>query len=234
MIYPEIVKDFFRFRDQVVEIKKYNRVWYNYSLYKYFLKWRFFKAQSDTLKFKLPWITFPAIDFLNRSIRNEMKVFEYGGGGSTLFFAERVSKIVSVEHDLLWNEKLKKTVEKNEINNVELFFQESIDEECTEQIYTSANDNYSGKSFKDYVLKIEKFPDNYFDIILIDGRARNGCFLKSISKVKRDGIIVFDNTERIRYRTYFKQVKGTFTKLEFPGPTPFTKLFTVTTVFIKR
>ena len=46
-----------------------------------------------------PWVTYAAINFLSRSLTEQMRVFEWGVGGSTIFFAQRAAELVSVEHD---------------------------------------------------------------------------------------------------------------------------------------
>ena len=40
----------------------------------------------------LPWISFGAIDFIGRSLRPDMTVFEWGSGGSTLPLPELASR----------------------------------------------------------------------------------------------------------------------------------------------
>ena len=50
---------------------------------------------------------------------------------------------------------------------------------------------------------INKYPDQQFDVILIDGRERVGCFSNSIDKLKKGGIIVLDDSFRIRYTPIF-------------------------------
>lgn len=41
----------------------------------------------------LPWINYPAIEFLQKNLETNHKIFEFGGGASTLFFAKRVKKL---------------------------------------------------------------------------------------------------------------------------------------------
>ncbi len=54
----------------------------------------------------IPWFTYPAIEFLKERLTKEMTVFEYGSGSSTLFFAERVKEIISVETNKEWFNKI--------------------------------------------------------------------------------------------------------------------------------
>src|SRR4026208_2308977 len=50
----------------------------------------------------VPWLTFKAAAWLDSHLHREMRVFEYCSGGSTVFLADRVGKLVSVEHDPDW------------------------------------------------------------------------------------------------------------------------------------
>jgi hypothetical protein len=42
--------------------------------------------RSSPLEIELPWISYAAIDFLDGYLKPDMTVYEYGSGGSTLFF----------------------------------------------------------------------------------------------------------------------------------------------------
>jgi len=184
MNHPVILKDILRFRYQMNEFREYNTIFYRWFLYRFFIKWRFFKTKSDSIKYKMPWITFPAIQYLDRYLTREMKVFEYGCGGSTLFFAMRAQEVISIEHDAGWFKKLSESLTDLNIKNVKIKNSKPEQVNDEENIYTSENENYTGLSFKNYVQEILQYPDGYFDVILIDGRARNGCFLHSIQKLK--------------------------------------------------
>src|SRR5512143_3931277 len=50
----------------------------------------------------IPWMTYSAIEFLTRRVRKDLTVFEFGCGASTLWWAARVARVVSVEHDPGW------------------------------------------------------------------------------------------------------------------------------------
>lgn len=47
---------------------------------------------------------------------------------------------------------------------------------------------------------IDNFIDNYFDLILVDGRDRVKCIESSIPKLKSGGWLVLDNSEREYYQ----------------------------------
>ena len=50
----------------------------------------------------LPWITYPAIDFISQFDFSDASVFEWGSGFSTLWWVERCKHIATVESNVLW------------------------------------------------------------------------------------------------------------------------------------
>lgn len=50
----------------------------------------------------IPWYTYPAIEFLENKIDKNWKIFEFGSGQSTLWWAERVTEVISLESDQNW------------------------------------------------------------------------------------------------------------------------------------
>ena len=61
----------------------------------------------------IPWMTYLAINFIEKRIKKEMTVFEYGCGNSTLWWAKRVKLVVSCEHDRQWYNNMKSKVPPN-------------------------------------------------------------------------------------------------------------------------
>lgn len=55
-------------------------------------------------------------------------------------------------------------------------------------------------NFKKYVEAINTYSDNYFDFVFIDGRARNGCVIASLPKIKNGGYLMLDNSDRPEYK----------------------------------
>lgn len=51
-----------------------------------------------------PWLHPSATDYLERLLNSEWSVLEHGAGGSTVWFSERVKKVVSVEGDQRWRQ----------------------------------------------------------------------------------------------------------------------------------
>src|SRR6266576_1205646 len=71
-----------------------------------YLGWRRSLAGS-ALKDRQPWMPFAARRQLARILSRGTTVFEYGAGGSTLWLADRVARVISVEHDPAWYEEMR-------------------------------------------------------------------------------------------------------------------------------
>jgi hypothetical protein len=164
-----------------------------------FLKDYFISIYFPNKKYSsyIPWMNYKVINFLIKNIKiKDAKIFEYGSGASSRFWLERGAKeLVSIEHDedfYLFNRD-------SLINrcNYVLAMPQVITEFDHDSFYGS--DLEKGYSFENYVNYINNYEDNYFDIIIIDGRARNSCLITCVDKLKSGGIIVFDNSNRERY-----------------------------------
>ena len=74
----------------------------------------------------------------------------------------------------------------------------------------SSDPNINSFSFKKFVTTIDQYPDHYFDLVFVDGRARNSCIKHAIPKVKNGGYILLDDSDRKSYqkgKDYLKKIK---------------------------
>jgi precorrin-6B methylase 2 len=202
--------------------------------------WQHIKAGRNSVDDQIPWITFGCIDYIRKNIQPAMMVFEYGSGGSTLFWSSRVKKVVSIEHDREWYNRLSAELKKKGISNVEYQLVEASPlpahqrvDYANPQHYASADPAYAGKSFEAYVKTIDKFADEYFDVIVVDGRARTSCILHAIPKLKKGGMLVVDNSDRLYYMSPFTFDKAQWERKDFAGPVPYTADFSKTTILRK-
>jgi len=145
----------------------------------------------------LPWVTYSFIDFIKTRLNKELSIFEYGSGNSTLFYAQRVRRVVSVEHDEAWYNKIVKEKAAN-----------------AEMIFTQLEKG--GEYSKKASLLGEKF-----DVIIVDGRDRVNCCKNSIEALTPNGVLVLDDSEREIYQKArnFLVEKG-FRELPFTGISP--------------
>jgi hypothetical protein len=158
----------------------------------------------------LPWVTYSFIDFIKDRLNKKQKVFEYGSGSSTLFYAKRVDRVVSVEHDENWFNKILNTKPQN-----------------AEMIFTKLE--RGGEYSKKAALLGEKF-----DIIIVDGRDRVNCCKESIHALSSSGVMVLDDSERPEYneaRLFLKE--NGFKELSFSGISPGLFYLKATSVFYK-
>lgn len=76
--------------------------------------------RTSALELGLPWFSYGAIDALNALVRPEWTVVEYGSGGSTLFFASKVARVITAEHDPLWAERVAEEGSRRGLSNIEV------------------------------------------------------------------------------------------------------------------
>jgi hypothetical protein len=193
----------------------------------------FIKSNRDRsvspLALGIPWIAYGAISRLNEIVTKEMKVFEFGSGGSTRFFAERAAEVHSVEHHEGWYQKVREDL--GQFSNLQLVWKPAL------QIVGSAkevvlDESQDGLDYSDYAQSITRFPDAYFDLILVDGRARNACIKNSTEKLKPGGFLVVDNSNRNSYKTSLDKLEPWLYD-RILGPSHGSKKFTQTSIYKK-
>lgn len=170
-----------------------------------------------------PWIVEESTEWLKNFLKKDMSVFEWGSGGSTIFIAKRVRKIITVEHDYEWFLKIQLCVKLNSVSNCQCKFIQP-EEDSSYVLYKSTNERLINHNFKKYCEAIDSFPDNYFDLIFIDGRARNYCIMHAKNKVKMNGFILLDNSDRKNYQ-YGIDLLCDWKRTDFLGPTWTTSIF---------
>jgi hypothetical protein len=156
-----------------------------------------------------PFYTPKAIKRIESLINKDSRVFEWGSGVSTIWWAEHVNELISVEHDKEWYDKGIKSFEERKIDNAILVFSPPIEDMNNfswknEWRYYEVLKKPPGKpQFKDYMSAIDKYPDSHFDCIAIDGRERVGCLLHAVPKLSKKGFIVLDDSYRYKYKQCF-------------------------------
>jgi hypothetical protein len=205
--YRDFKNDFLLFKTLLSKsTSKGNSYLNGFASWSQFLKWRHSLIDGvSSISERMPWMTIDAIEMLEDKLSNQARVFEFGGGGSTLFFLDRVAEVNTVEHDSIWFEELLKNTEKSKKWNGLLMEPKRIDNfsslsQSNPEHYISDDPKFINFSFEDYVKAIDKFPDNYFDLVSIDGRSRPSCIKHAISKIKKGGWLLLDNAEREYYQ----------------------------------
>jgi hypothetical protein len=161
-----------------------------------------------------------------------MVVFEYGSGGSTLFFSGKAGKLISTEHDESWYNVVSKRIPSTA--HIELVTPEPNPgaRSYTTTSNSSMNPAYAGQDFSNYVRTIDKYADGTFDLVLVDGRARASCIAHAIPKVRKGGYIMLDNSYRPEYADVMNGLLSRYPRKDFKGLVPaLSNRFGMTTIW---
>jgi SAM-dependent methyltransferase len=159
------------------------------------------------LELEIPWFAYAAIDFLEGALAPDMRVCEYGSGGSTLFFARRTQSVLSIEDNPKWHELVSRRLEQKALSNVTL------------KLCPFDFKNPAGFEDSDY---FQALPKESFDVIVVDGSeewtpVRPRCFRKAETRIKPGGMIVVDDSWRYpELRTQHRA--RSFTVFQSVGP----------------
>ncbi len=126
-----------------------------------------------------PWLTPEANRRLQAALRPDAIGLEWGAGRSTSWFARRCARLVSVEHDPAWAEKIKKRLQqKGLIHKVELVLRPPEPEA--------------------FAAVADRFPPETLDFALVDGWAatRAQCALAAVSRLRPGGLLIVDDVNR--------------------------------------
>lgn len=146
-------------------LKKFRHWTVRYIYHRALLVWREWSHPND------PWFPKAAVTIIGKLLRPSDVGLEFGSGRSTLWLAEKMSKLISVESDEGWFRKISEVMNKRGVKNVEYHLE-------SEATYTDI---------------LTKIGDYSLDFVLVDGAARDMCAKRSIPKLKAGGILVIDN-----------------------------------------
>lgn len=197
------------------------------SEWQYFRSWRAsLRPGASPVESCLPWLTFRATTYLSAHTNPGYKVFEYGGGGSTLFFLSRGAYVTTTEHDQGWFELLGKKIGASRFwaGALVLPVLRNPPSACDPSdpfSFGTSDEQLKDFEFTKYVQSIRAHPDAEFDIVCVDGRSRPACIALSRAKVKRGGLLILDNAERDTYARAAKLCTDGFeVVLDAPGSVP--------------
>jgi len=195
-----------------------------------------FFPEYSPLREQTPWIVFKARQWLESYLKPNMFVFEYGSGGSTLFTSKRVGKLISIEHDRVWYEQVSSMLSKERISNCEYFLHEPKESANRTFVPKSWSDpistktDFTGMTFESYVKSIEDYPSRYFDLVVIDGRARLSCVHHAMSKIPSGGYLMFDDTHRAEYARA-RSLLSNYQRIDFFGAKPYNDCLAQTSIW---
>lgn len=172
----------------------------------------------------LPWLTYPLINFIEPKLSKKFSMFEYGSGNSTMWFADHVGFIQSVDHDELWYRQVLTKLPSNAT-----LMLEKID---GDQSYSAAT-FLSCDSENNYSSSVSR-TGKLYDIILVDGVYRSNSVVHSVKCLTKEGIIIVDNVdyvESLQATDYLKNAG--FRRIDFWGMCPIVHHGSCTAVFYR-
>jgi len=161
----------------------------------------------------LPWYTYPSIDFLKYRRYDDKAVLEFGGGQSTLWWADRASRVVTLEGDYEWYQSLKKKIPDN------------VDLRCV-----SMQDRDT--SVREIEAVLSSSPISRYDVIVIDGLYREQMVDIACRVLAASGIIICDDAEKYEFYDRFKE-RG-LDRVDFYGNAPGVVNPHCTSIFFNR
>ena len=142
----------------------------------------------------IPWQAYSLKFFLEPRLERSFRVFEFGSGASTHWYADRVKEIIAVEHNKTWWEKSSLGLP----SSATIILQEA------EQAYVNEIKNHG-----------------VFDIVIIDGRWREECSISGRKALNEKGVIIWDDSDQDIYKVVVSEfLNRGFRELVFRGLKP--------------
>jgi len=131
------------------------------------------------------------IEFILSYIKPTPKsFFEWGSGGSTIFFEKFCSRYVSIEHFQDW------------ANLIQPLVGEKVEYYIIPNNKPRSDNDTPKEDFLDYVNAVDSFKGQIFDFVLVDGRARKFCAERALDIINDNSIVFIHDWSRPRYREY--------------------------------
>jgi hypothetical protein len=203
-VIPKKIKEYMQ--HLLKQVSNFKKLALNYG------QWRTIRDSSSVDKSgaPIPWYTYPTTEFLSHLDLSSFKVFEYGSGNSTLWWAGRSKQITSVEHDELWYEKNKCLLKGQN-------FEYRLEKNPQKYFIMATND---------------------FEVLIVDGIYRREC-VNHIVNLKNGGdggcnavMIIFDNSDWYPNTVKFLQEKFGWMQIDFHGYGPINNYTWTTSIFV--
>lgn len=162
----------------------------------------------------IPWYTYPAIEYLAQFDYGAKKIFEFGCGNSSLFWAARAAEVVSIEDNPNWFEKWQRE-----------FSAANLDVRWRDE-----GEIYENAIFED---------SQKYDVIIVDGKRRAQCAAAAVKALAPGGMIILDDSDRINTSEEYIQAvaalkNADLLQVDFYGFCPMNNYTKTTSIFFSR
>ncbi len=147
---------------------------------------------------QLPWYTYDALLWLLENLPPRSGyAFEWGSGSSTMFFARHFNSLLTIEHNPKWFKQINGQIKRSGLNARVLLLQD----------------------LSDYIEVITNFEDESFSLISVDGWSltRVTCLRFAIKKLARGGLLILDNSEKVKFQEAVEAVPSEWQRMDFPS-----------------
>jgi hypothetical protein len=155
----------------------------------------------------VPWYTYPAIEYLQQLDFRDRRVFEWGSGNSSLFWAGVARHVTSVEDDAKWFDRVSSGNRPNQTLRLVTDAQEYVDALAAE--------------------------GQQFDVIVVDGSHRYACAQVAALHLAPGGLIIFDNADWFPKSTSALRAANLL-QVDMTGFGPVNKYVWTTSLFFDR
>jgi hypothetical protein len=123
-----------------------------------------------------PWLPKAAIELLDQCIQPESVGFQWGAGPGTLWLAERVAALITIESNTTTFDRTQRLLREAKHDNVTLLLH--------------------GEEAYGYRAAAKDLDDSLLDFAIVAGHHRDACCQIILPKIRPGGILVIDNAER--------------------------------------
>ena len=197
----------------------------------------------------VPWITYPALSYLEKIDFTELSCVEFGSGASTFWFAARCQDFKSLEFDSAYYRllteipALKSTTlvdasglisylikPEQDLDKYQIYIDRDLDNEGARKTHPNVDSKFTGDNL---VTKIRQEIASA-DCVFIDGGPRNFLIALAAELLKNEALLVIDNTDMdfLQLGLAVLKSKG-FREIPFVGFGPLNNYEWQTSIFIK-
>lgn len=155
----------------------------------------------------VPWITYPALDYLSRLDFSQASVLEYGGGQSSLWWAARARSVTTVEARANWAQMIRDKAPEN--------LQVIGPVEGIRYVETALQDG------------------RRHEVIVVDGLLRPECTQAALPFLAEHGLLILDNSDWYDELCTWLRGQGLM-QIDFHGFGPVNDYTWCTSIFIRQ
>jgi len=135
-----------------------------------------------------PWLCPGTVAALQGYLKPTHRMWEFGSGRSTLWFARHVGTLISIEHNTPWFQTVQGQLVAAKVQNAELRLI-PLDHPETEP----EADHY--EPLPRYVAQLLEEAPASLDVLLVDGHYRTTCIRAGLDRLKPGGWLVVDDAQ---------------------------------------